>query len=216
MSSRLALLLAPLLGIGVLPGCDADPPAPDRLQVVELTTKPFLLTYTSDDAMKPNLLTHRNRYRFRVDWIEDGRRQKVTSEFLTTGSVIFQDGPYADRFSLEAVEGKRVEGAPGEDPQWLMIATIADRKTNQLLEVTKGSRNALVQRDHTAILRFPRSENSAALLTVHQGAAFSIPFDQENPERLYRFATVDAEDRVVIEWSENQETRQLALAPPAE
>ena len=70
-------------------------------------------------------------------------------------------------------------------------------------------------RDHSAVLQLPVDGNETSKLTVETGGRFSIPFSRAEPEHRYRFASVDEEGQVVIEWNEGPGSKQLKLPAPA-
>lgn len=203
LSTALLVLLAltsqaaPKAGNGPLEG----------LHVTKLEKEAMLLSYTSDTVVGP--IKPKDRFKFKLEWIENGRKKSLSSDWLFAPANIFSTGPREDRFRLAKVEQANQVNPRNGIAQKINLATIEDLgPKDALIELKKGSRSGLILRDYAVTLNY-----KGVVRVLEEKALFRLPFGEKKGTQ-YQFDSVNKNGEVVITWTDGQEKDSLSLPVP--
>ena len=209
-TSRFSFFPAALLALFALPSLAApkagNSPLKD-LRVTKLEKKAMLLSYASDTVVGP--IKPEDTFRFKLDWVENGRKITVSSGWLFAPANLFDNGRGKDRFRLSKVEQVNRANPRNGVVAKINLATIEDLSPKgRLLELKKGSRNGQILRDCTVTLAFKGKQ-----IVLKEKDKFRLPFGAKKGTQ-YQFDSVSEKGAVVITWTDGQEKDSLSLPVP--
>lgn len=192
-----------------------------KLTVSDMKANKFSVAYSADTTAGP--INPDATFRFRHKERVNGAIKTTNSEWIKPGegaaSRIFPEGGAQLRYELKAVERRKVVNPRTNAPEthnWAILEDLSPAKKGDKHEIKKGSSNAKVMVDYTAVLALDAIGEGGTLFEVPERTTFSLPYDENAAEKPYTFVGLDADNNAVIEWEENGTKKTKLIPAPAQ